>query len=89
MVKKIHATDIGKGVPKNLKFGIIVAVALFWAEFLKSFFNTFFAHLFFIGSPLFSDFIIALIVTLLGYVVLMSWRKIKRLLEHIDILKEF
>lgn len=34
--KKKTAADIGKQVPSNLKFGIIIAVALFWAEFLRS-----------------------------------------------------
>ena len=87
MVKKTHASEIGKGVPKNLKFGVIVAVALFWAEFLKTFFNTFWTQVFIIQNPLFSDFFMAIIVTVAGYFVLVSWRKIKRMLWKLEVPK--
>ena len=78
MVKKENkeSLDIGSGVPSSLKFGIIVSVALFWVQLLRSIFNDILALLNF-SLNILVDFIIALIVTFLGYLILLSHRRIE------------
>ena len=67
--------DIGSEVPSSLKFGIIVTIVLFWVQFLRSIFNDILGLLNF-SSNILVDFVMALIVTFLGYLVLLSYRKI-------------
>ena len=83
-----NVSAIGKDVPKNLKFGIIVMVAIFWVEVLKTFSNMFLMNIIFAENPLLSDISIALIVTLAGYIVLIGWGKIKYFLNKVKIPEE-
>jgi len=80
--KKKSITEIGQVVPSNFKFGIIVAVALFWGEFLKSALNSAFSWAN-ISMPIVTDLILAIVATALGYFVLMSYRRIRSRLQKI------
>jgi len=67
--------DIGKDTPSSLRFGIIVTVSLFWVQFVRSIFTDLFAA-FNLNSHILVDLLMALLVTFLGYLVLLSYRKI-------------
>lgn len=67
--------DIGKHTPSSLRFGIIVTVSLFWVQFVRSIFTDLFAA-FNLNSHILVDLLMALLVTFLGYLVLLSHRKI-------------
>lgn len=73
---------IGKKVPRNLRFGIIVAVAIFWAEVLKTFFNIYIAQQYFKGDPLIADIFIAISITIIAYLVFAAWHRIDKFLER-------
>jgi hypothetical protein len=80
VTKEVHhrkhpITDIGRTVPGNLKFGVIVAIAILWAQFLRSILEYIFS-LFTFSAPILADFLIAVIVTFLGILLLMGYRKI-------------
>ena len=74
--KKKSIIDVGKTVPKNLKFGIVVTVAVFWAEFLRTALQNSFKLVFGTSSPVVSDFIVAAAATIIAYLFLLSYRKI-------------
>jgi hypothetical protein len=80
--KKKSITEIGQGVPSNFKFGLIVAVALFWADFVRSILNSIFS-LINISMPIVTNLILAITATVLGYFVLIGYRKIKSRLQKI------
>lgn len=80
--KKKSITEIGQVVPSNFKFGLIVAVALFWADFARSILNSIFSWVN-ISMPLVTDFILAVAATILGYFVLISYRKIRSRLKRV------
>ena len=82
--KRKSITEIGQTVPSNFKFGLIVAVALFWADFVRSVLNGIFS-LANINIPIITDFILAIVATILGYLVLMSYRRIKSRLQRIKL----
>jgi hypothetical protein len=82
-IKKSIA-EIGHDVPANFKFGIIVAIALFWADFVRSLLSSIFS-LINITSPVAANFILAIAVTILGYIVLISYRRMKSRLQKIKI----
>ncbi len=86
--KKQHTakpiTEIGQTVPGNFKFGLIVAVALFWADFLRSLLNGLFS-LFKINAPIVTNLIMAIVVTVLAILVLLGYRKIKSRLEKVKV----
>ena len=82
--RKRAITEIGQVVPSNFKFGIIVAVALFWAEFVRSIMNSIFSWAN-ISMPIVSDLILAIIATALGYFVLVSYRKIRSRLQKVKV----
>ena len=67
--------DIGKETPSSLRFGIIVTVSLFWVQFVRSIFTDIFSA-FNLNSHILVDFLMALLVSFLGYLVLLSYRKI-------------
>ena len=67
--------NMGKEIPSSLRFGIIVTVSLFWVQFVRSIFTDLFAALN-LNSHILVDFLMALLVTFLGYLVLLSYRKI-------------
>ena len=77
-------TEIGQVVPSNFKFGLIVAVALFWADFVRSILNGIFS-LANINMPIVTDFILAIAATALGYLVLISYRRIRSRLQKVKI----
>ena len=81
--RKKSIAEIGSQVPSNLKFGIIVAVALFWAEFLRSVLTALFN--FTDVAPVLVDFILALIVSGVAYLVLLSYRKLQARLKKIKV----
>ncbi len=82
--RKKAITEIGQVVPSNFKFGLIVAVALFWADFIRSILNGIFslAH---INNTIITDFILAIAATALAYLVLISYRRIKSRLEKVKL----
>jgi hypothetical protein len=82
--RKKRLTDIGRTVPSNLKFGIIVTVAIFWSQFLRSSFDQLFSFLGVTGVLL-ADFLIAVIATIAGYLILLSYRKIRFRLKKIKV----
>ncbi|AKG54187.1 hypothetical protein DGWBC_1555 [Dehalogenimonas sp. WBC-2] len=75
--------DVGESVPSNFKFGIIVAVALVWAEFIHSVLDTVFSSINLPGGPIISGLIIAILVTLLALGLLLGYRKFVGLLKRI------
>jgi pilus assembly protein TadC len=79
---KKSITEIGHDVPANFKFGIIVAIALFWADFVRSLLSSIFS-LINITAPVVANFILAIAVTILGYLVLISYRRMKSRLQKI------
>ncbi len=81
---KKPVSDIGKNVPQNLRFGIIVAIAIFWAQAFRTFIDKY-VTLAFSESPLFVDITVALIVTVVGYFVLAGWSKITRRLNKVKV----
>ena len=76
--------DVGNTVPSNLKFGIIVAVVIFWSQFIRTLMESVFSFLG-VSGPILADFIIAVAVTILGYLVLLSYRKIRFRLKKIKV----
>jgi hypothetical protein len=77
-------TELGQTVPSNFKFGLIVAVALFWADFVKSVLNGIFS-LASINIPIVTNLILAIAATALGYVVLISYRRIRARLQKVKV----
>lgn len=71
MAKK-PVTELGKWTPKNLKFGIIVAIALLWANVLRNFVLDILPR----ASGWVADLYVAVIASILGYLVLLGYRKI-------------
>ena len=74
--------DIGKETPSSLRFGIVVTVALFWVQLIRSIFTDLFSAFNFTSNIL-VDLLMALLVTLLGYIVLLSYRKIVAWIKNI------
>ena len=67
-------TNKGRETPSSLRFGIIVTVSLFWVQFVKSILTDFFSAIN-VNSHILVDFLMAVLVTLLGYLVILSYRK--------------
>jgi len=80
--RKKSIAEIGRQVPSNLKFGIIVVIALFWAQFVKSLLNEIFS-LVHIDSPVLTDLILAIAATAIAFIVLKSYQRIKTKLSNI------
>lgn len=74
--KKKSVADIGSQVPSNFKFGIIVAVAIFWAEFLQSMLSSILSNMT-IAGPILANLFTAIIASFLGYFILVSYRKLR------------
>ncbi|MDD2655479.1 MAG: hypothetical protein PHQ80_02320 [Candidatus ainarchaeum sp.] len=67
--------ELGEEAPRSLKFGIIVTIAIFWAAFIRTALNEFFVP--YLGvSIAVSDLIIAVLATVIGYLILHGYRKI-------------
>jgi hypothetical protein len=73
--RKHTIATIDRTVPSNLKFGVIVTVAILWAQLLRSILEYIFSS-FTHSAPILADFLVAIIATALGYLVLMDYRKI-------------
>ncbi len=82
MVKK-PVIEFGELVPRSLKFGIIVAIALFWAQFLRQILLETIGHYF--ASPSLVDFILAVSATILGLLILETYRKITSRLKRVKV----
>jgi hypothetical protein len=82
--KKQSITAIGRMVPGNFKFGVIVAVAILWAQFLRSILDGIFS-LFTFSAPILADFLVAIIATALAYLVMLDYRKIWAKLRKVKI----
>ena len=67
--------DLGEEIPSGLRFGIIVTIALFWVEVIRGILTDIFSAFNF-SSNILVDFIMAILVTLLAYLFLLSFRKI-------------
>ncbi|MFP4115874.1 MAG: hypothetical protein ACLFTQ_01545 [Candidatus Aenigmatarchaeota archaeon] len=74
--KEKPIVDVGRTVPKNLKFAVIVTVAVFWAEFLRTALQGSFALLFGASMQIVVDFIVAVAATVIAYLFLLTYRKI-------------
>jgi len=85
--KKIKkpVVEVGEVVPRSLKFGIIVAIALFWAQFLREILVEFVDYYFEISSAWLVDFILALTATILGLLILETYRKITSRLRKVKV----
>jgi hypothetical protein len=78
-------TEIGETAPSNFKFAVIVAVAIFWAEFLKTLLELFIGTIPVWTGPAIRDFIIAVIATAIAFVVLVFYRKIKNKIAKVKV----
>jgi len=82
MAKKA-VVEVGEVVPRSLKFGIIVAIAIFWAQFLRQLLMEMVgAYLVF---PSLIDFIFAVLATILGLLILETYRKITSRLRKVKV----
>ena len=84
MVKK-PIVEVGERVPKTFKFGIIVAVALLWAQFFKGLLVELLEVNFNSHSEIAVDLIVAVIATLVGWLILMTYTKIKSRLRKVKV----
>jgi|GEM_PF-1975786 len=75
LAKKAHQ------VPSSLRFGIIVAMAIFWVDFIKQMFIIGFEELPVTVSSAIGTLIAAVIVTLIGFIVLESYPRIRAYLK--------
>ena len=82
MVKK-PVIELGEIVPRSLKFGIIVAIAIFWAQFLRQILLEFLGA--YLVSPSLIDFVLAVLATVLGLLILETYRKITSKLKKVKI----
>ena len=82
--KKRPITEVDSTVPANFKFGIIVAIAIFWAQFIRSLLESLFSFMG-ISGQIVADLFTAVLATLLGYIVLLSYRKIRTWLEKVKL----
>lgn len=80
-------SEIGKRVPKNLRFGIIVAIALLWAQFIASGL-TFYLSGFFPENQVLVDFIIAILATAVAYLIFISYKRIDNFLDKVRVPKK-
>jgi hypothetical protein len=71
-------------MPSNFKFGIIVAIAIFWAEFLQSLLSGLLSEMTSAG-PILASLITAIIASLLGYFVLVSYRKLRMRIKKVKV----
>ncbi len=82
--RKKTLSDVGSQMPSNLKFGLIVMVAVFWAEFIRSLLTALFDFIGAVG-PVVVDLIIAATVSVLAYLLLLSYRKLQYRLKKIKV----
>ena len=78
---------IGARMPSNLKFALMVTAAIFWAEFLRTLLTFVFdAYITSLATgPAIRDFVLAVLVTIIVYIVFLSYTKIKRRLQKVKV----
>lgn len=77
-------TEVGKGVPSNFKFGLLVTVAIFWTEFIKNIMAYIVEHYFADKNPMLVSFLTAVFFTALAYLILNDYFKIREKLKKIE-----
>ncbi len=85
LLGKKTVADIGYQVPSNLKFGIMVAIALFWADYVKILMEDLSIYLFGEKSEALTHFILAVLVTILGLMVFEGYRTIRKYFERLTV----
>lgn len=84
MAKK-PVIEVGETVPRSLKFGIIVAVALLWTQFFREGLVDFLENYFGGHSDTTVDFIVAMIASIVGWLILITYPKIRSRLRRVKI----
>ena len=84
MAKK-PVTEVGKWAPSNLKFGIIVAVAIFWVYFVRSVLYDVSVAVNPATPMWLVDLYIAVIASIAGYLILKSYRRLLWKLKKIKV----
>jgi len=77
--------DVGGQVPRSLKFGIIVAVAILWAQFFRSWLTEHFMNVFDVESMVRVDFSVAVFATVIGSIILVAYRKILNRMKKVKV----
>lgn len=81
--RKKNISEIAKAVPSNFQFGLVVAIAIFWTEFIKDLITYFTNKLENTVSIILVSFLTALIFTIFALLVLRFYVPIKNLLKKI------
>ena len=76
--KKVEISEIAQKIPQNARFGMVIAVAIFWVAVIQTGFMELFQYFDIPLSTFVSEFIIAVIITAIVYAVFKSWTKIAR-----------
>jgi len=84
MAKK-PVIEVGETVPRSLKFGIIVAVALLWAQFFRGGLVDFLEIHFGGHSDTTVDLIVAMTASIIGWLILITYPKIRSRLRKVKI----
>lgn len=80
--------SIGKNVPSNFKFGIIVAVAIFWADFIESLLDLISDLLGFNLHAAWLNLFTAVLVTVVGVITLETYSYVRGRLKKIKVPKD-
>jgi hypothetical protein len=83
MAKK-PITEIASSTPQSLTFGVIVAIVMFWAEFIRSVMQTFF-DAYFDDSTMVTNLLMAIIISIAGYALLITYRKVYYALKKLKV----
>lgn len=81
--RKKNLSEITKAVPSNFQFGLVVAISIFWTEFIKDVITYFTSELEKVGSVILVSFLTALIFTTFALLVIRFYVPIKNLLKKI------
>jgi len=81
--RKKSLSEIAKGVPSNFQFGLVVAIAIFWTEFIKDVITYFTNSLENPGSVILVSFLTAFIFTVFALLVLRFYVPIRELFKKI------
>ena len=82
MAKK-SLVEVGSTTPSNLKFGLVVAIVLVWADFLHTGLSELFSI---INIPdIVGSFIIAVAFSIIAYFIISNYRHIRARLRKIKV----
>ena len=70
--------EIAEKIPQNARFGMIIAVAILWVQVIKNGFIKLFEYYNISATDFTFDIIIAVIVTMIVWLIFLSWTKIAR-----------